>query len=187
MKPNAKASAAVISRDGKYRYKLSRRWTLGSNRSVWIMLNPSTADAAKDDATIRRCISFAKRWGCDGIEVYNLFALRSRHPIKIEMVDDPVGPDNARWLSRAAQTTGKVIAAWGACSTPLQMRRANEVIQSLLRDRRVLLSTLGLTKGGQPRHPLYVRDDAPLIPLDCPYALANSIDNRLFPSHKKRQ
>ena len=165
-KAKATASAAVISSDGKYRYKLSRRWAWGSNRSVWIMLNPSTADAVEDDATIRRCISFAKRWGCDGIDVYNLFALRSRHPFRIEKVNDPVGPDNDHWLSVAAHTRGKVIAAWGACNTPVQMRRANEVVQFLLRDRRVLLSTLGLTKSGQPRHPLYVRNDAPLIPLD---------------------
>ncbi len=168
MKAKAKASAAVISRDGKYRYKLSRRWTPGSDRAVWIMLNPSTADAIEDDATIRRCISFAKRWGCDGIEVYNLFALRSRHPIRIEIVEDPVGPDNDLWLSVAAQTTGKVIAAWGACNTPLQLRRANKVIEFLLRDRRVFVSTLGLTKGGQPRHPLYVRNDTPLTPLVHP-------------------
>ena len=187
MKPKAKASAAVISRDGKYRYKLSRRWTPGSDRAVWILLNPSTADAVEDDATIRRSISFAKRWGYDGIDVYNLFALRSRHPIRIEIVDDPVGPDNDRWLSVAAQTTGKVIAAWGACNTPVQMRRANEVIQFLLRDRYVLLSTLGLTKSGQPRHPLYVRNDAPLIPLDRPQALASSIDKHTFPADKRRQ
>jgi len=165
LKAMPKASGAVISRDGKYRYKLSRCWTPGSDRAVWIMLNPSTADAVEDDATIRRCISFAKQWGCGGIEVYNLFALRSPHPTRIEIVDDPVGPDNDRWLSAAARTTGIVIAAWGACNTPLQLKRANEVIKFLVRDRHVFLSTLGLTKGGQPRHPLYVRNDTRLSPL----------------------
>ena len=168
MKARAKPSAAVISRDGKYRYKLTRCWSPGGGRAVWIMLNPSTADAVQDDATIRRCISFAKRWGCGGIEVYNLFALRSRHPTGIEIVDDPVGPDNDRWLSAAARTTGTVVAAWGGCSTPLQLRRANEVIEFLLRDRHFSLSTLGITKSGQPRHPLYARNDAPLSPLVHP-------------------
>lgn len=168
LKASPKASAAVISGDGKYRYMLSRHWTQGSARAVWIMLNPSTADAAKDDATIRRCICFAKRWGYDGIEVYNLFALRSRHPTRIEMVEDPVGPDNDRWLRTAAQNKGKVIAAWGACNTPLQLKRANEVIELLVRDQHVSLCALGFTKDGHPRHPLYVRNDVMLSPLVCP-------------------
>lgn len=168
MEDRGRVSTAVVSNDGKYRYKLSRCWTPGINRAVWIMLNPSTADAVEDDATIRRCISFAKRWGCGGIEVYNLFALRSRHPAIIEMAHDPVGPDNDRWLIAAAQGEGKIIAAWGACQTPLQLRRANEVIEFLVRDRHVLLSALGFTKGGHPRHPLYVRSDGPLFPFFTP-------------------
>jgi hypothetical protein len=43
---------------------------------VFVMLNPSTADASKDDATIRRCIGFAKQLKFGGIKVVNLFAFR---------------------------------------------------------------------------------------------------------------
>lgn len=165
MKARAKASAAVISRDGKYRYVLSRNWDPAIDRAVWIMLNPSTANAVEDDATIRRCISFAKRWGYGGIEVYNLFALRSRCPKLIEIDDDPVGPDNDYWLNAIGRSKGKIIAAWGACQTQLQLRRANEVIEFLVSDRDVLLYALGFTKNGHPRHPLYVRNDAELSPV----------------------
>ena len=44
------------------------------------MLNPSTADADHDDRTIGRCISFAKREGCGGLIVGNLFQLRATDP-----------------------------------------------------------------------------------------------------------
>lgn len=70
-------SHAVLSEDGVYRYRLTREW--GENldackRVCFVMLNPSTADASKDDPTIRKCIGFATRLGFDALEVVNLFA-----------------------------------------------------------------------------------------------------------------
>ena len=71
--------SAIISPCGRYRYRLDRRW--GDGRTMgFIMLNPSTADAENDDPTIRRCIGFAKREGCDAIAVVNLYALREGRP-----------------------------------------------------------------------------------------------------------
>ena len=57
-------SGAIISACGQYRYHLWRRWDELLPTMVWVMLNPSTADATEDDPTIRRCIGFAKREGC---------------------------------------------------------------------------------------------------------------------------
>jgi hypothetical protein len=164
-KSRAATSDAVISADGKYRYKLGRYWSPKAPPVVWIMLNPSTADAVENDPTIRRCVSFAKRWGFGGIEVYNLFALRSPDPITIETAIDPVGPDNDGWLMAASRSGRKIIAAWGSCQTHLQMMRATQVIKILSRGGGPVPATLGLTKSGQPRHPLYVRSDAELLPL----------------------
>lgn len=168
MKASVMDSNAIISSDGRYRYKLGRYWTQRKAPLVWIMLNPSTADAEKDDHTIRRCISFAKRWGFGGIEVYNLFALRSRHPTSIEMADDPVGPENDDWLKAAARSGRKIVAAWGACRTLRQSQRAAHVMKLLVRFRNAFPVSLGVTKTGDPRHPLYVRADALPRPLPCP-------------------
>lgn len=168
MKITARMSSAVISADGRYRYKLGRYWTHETAPAVWIMLNPSTADAVEDDPTIRRCISFAKRWGFGGIEVFNLFALRSRDPIRIETAHDPVGPENDYWLTTAAQSGRTIIAAWGACQTLLQSRRAARVMELLVQSTAAKPTSLGLTKAGNPRHPLYVRSDALLSPLPYP-------------------
>jgi hypothetical protein len=158
-------SQAVISPDGKYRYKLGRYWDVNEAPVIWIMLNPSTADAVEDDPTVRRCISFAKRWGFGGIEVYNLFALRSPHPVMMEGAIDPVGPENDGWLMAASRSGRKIIAAWGSCQTRLQMMRATQVMMLLTCGGNGTPASLGLTKSGQPRHPLYVRSDAKLSPL----------------------
>ena len=77
--------SAVISPDGLYRYRLDRWWGpesegMGSNRMPFMMLNPSTADADEDDRTIRRCIGFAHREGCNGITVVNIGAYRATDP-----------------------------------------------------------------------------------------------------------
>ena len=61
-------SGAELSGDRYYRYSLWRQWDEGPS-VLWIMLNPSTADVYVDDPTIRRCVGFAKAWGCSRIEV----------------------------------------------------------------------------------------------------------------------
>ena len=71
---------AVISACGRYRYLLTRRVGPGTRAVTFIMLNPSTADATRDDPTIRRCIGFARSWGIGGVDVVNLFAFRATEP-----------------------------------------------------------------------------------------------------------
>lgn len=111
---------ALISPCARYRYWLSRDWGLYPSsptysRVLWVMLNPSTADASVDDATIRRCIAFSQRWRYDGMVVVNLFAYRSTDPkalLKVGAVES-VGPDNWTELQAAVERTSKGIAAWG--------------------------------------------------------------------------
>lgn len=91
--------SAVLSDDGQYRCQLERTWGFG-DAVTFVMLNPSTADARKDDPTIRRCLSYARSWGYDGIRVVNLYALRSSDPKMLKTVADPVGPENDAWIAR---------------------------------------------------------------------------------------
>lgn len=90
---------ALLSSCGKYRYVLKRktkcplRWV---KKCVFIMLNPSIADANIDDPTVRRCVSFAEREGCTDLSVVNLFALRSTDPDELLNEADPQGPENHR-------------------------------------------------------------------------------------------
>lgn len=147
---------ATFSPDGVYRYRLLRRWSRGA-RVVWVMLNPSTADAQRDDPTIRRCIGFSRAWGFGAMEVVNLYALRATEPGVVRGHDEPVGPENDRYIVAAASRGAHVIAAWGAF--PWAAARADHVLELLMRARRPV-RCLGLTRGGHPRHPLYARADA---------------------------
>lgn len=90
---------AIISGCGKYRYSLWRTWDKKLPKVMFIMLNPSTADAYEDDPTIRRCINFAKSWGYGGIVVGNLFAYRATNPKKLILIDDPSGSANHHYLT----------------------------------------------------------------------------------------
>lgn len=149
---------ATLSECGLYRYSLYRKWGPGSI-CTFIMLNPSTADAVEDDPTIRRCIAFAKREGCDGILVENLFAFRATKPMALTTAADPVGRQNDARIRDALRMAAKhdwpVIAAWGA--NKLARERGAEIAR-WYDD----LKCLGKTKSGAPRHPLYVPSNQPL-------------------------
>jgi hypothetical protein len=82
---------AFIDLTGKYRYTLSRVWNGNLGRVVFILLNPSTADAFKDDPTVKKCISFAKHWNFGSLEIVNLFAYRSTDAKYLKNISDPVG------------------------------------------------------------------------------------------------
>lgn len=73
-------SSADVSACGRYRYWLSRRLSMGERTILFVGLNPSTADAALDDPTIRRCVGFARAWGFDWLFMGNVNAFRSTDP-----------------------------------------------------------------------------------------------------------
>lgn len=183
------SKGATISKCGRYRYRLWREWRGTHDRKNWrwltdsrgrvekdgagfdlgeplactfIMLNPSTADGSQDDATIRKCVSFAKRWKYERLEVVNLFAFRATDPkalLALNHSDDPVGPDNLDHVEQATLSTrcGLVVAAWGVHGRHLEQHQ--QVWGWTGRDH---LLALGFTKAGDPRHPLYVRGDVEL-------------------------
>ena len=78
---------AVISDCGRYRYHLWREWDATLPTVIWILLNPSTADASVPDPTLKKCIGFAKRWGFGSVVVRNLFCLRTPKPKVMKAAD----------------------------------------------------------------------------------------------------
>ncbi len=149
--------SATLSGCGRYRYALWRETgCLGGEGTVlFVMLNPSTADAEQDDPTIRRCIRFARDWGYAKLAVGNLYALRATHPAALASSDDPVGPDNDEWLTKLASNAWTTILAWGA--HPMAQRRSRDVLQLVESCSGGTAQCLGQTKSLAPRHPLYVR------------------------------
>jgi hypothetical protein len=154
-----------------HRYTLHRSW-LGNGGVVnFIMLNPSTADDTNDDATIRRCIGFAKRWGYSGLVVTNLFAYRATQPADLKALlltnggfREAYGEENTNHIDREARMAHLVVLAWGdnAGSVPEIARNIPSDIVRMLDYRD--LYCIRTSKQGNPVHP--VREgytDSPLL------------------------
>lgn len=156
-KPHVKRSAE-ISECGQYRWWLRRSWDGSGRVACFIMLNPSTADALQDDPTIRRCVDFAKRWDCSALSVRNLYPFRATDPKDLKAAGYPDGGGRGETEIRAARTAHLIICAWG---TKAQSSRVSRVLELL--DGHDLYC-LGTTKGGHPRHPLYVPASQELVP-----------------------
>lgn len=172
---------AIISADERYRYLLWREWRgthdpknwrwlrdasgrikkdgagadLGEPRAcVFVMLNPSTADGATDDQTIRKCVAYARSWNYERLEVVNLFAFRATDPRTLRALnhdDDPVGSQNQSYFDRIIDRAGIIICAWGAHGD--HIGQDETALGWLDTDK---CYALGLTKAGHPKHPLYL-------------------------------
>ena len=157
---------ATFSDCGRYRYVLRRIWD-GGPLMCFVMLNPSTADATRDDATIRICIGRAKRMGYGGIAVVNLFALRSTDPSLLYSENNPISEASPRdyknnlFINQFARSADIVICAWGKHGALLD--RGTIVLQHL-RDLGVQPYALRLNKDGSPAHPLRIGYDQQPFP-----------------------
>lgn len=165
----SRRSWAVLSQCGTYRYALGRTWNDLGPTLIFLMLNPSTADHAADDPTIRKCVGFARRERCGGIAVVNAFAMRATDPRElydaIRVGKDAVGPHNheAIRIVVGGVLLGKLVLAtgrpkWVALRSPIKMAHAEAMCWRLA-------WCLGVNSDGSPRHPLYLRADTPLVPI----------------------
>jgi hypothetical protein len=167
---NYKVAEAVLSECMTYRYDLYRRWRTGEGYVLWVMLNPSTADGRKDDATIRKCRGFTTRLGYGAMHVVNLFAFRSTMPGELLSQSDPVGDHNDYHISLNSHrrpTCRLIIAAWGSLNfipkaSPLR-GRVPRVLAMLAN-----VHCLGTSKSGDPRHPSRIGYATPLVPFTLP-------------------
>jgi hypothetical protein len=147
------AGRALWSPCGAWRYRLDRVWAPGGRRLVWVMLNPSRATEARTDPTVERCLRRARAAGYGRLTVVNLFALCATDPRALRRAADPVGPANDAAIEAAVRGAALVLCGWGTHGA-LQGRGAR--VAARLAASAVPLAHLGLTRGGHPRHPLYV-------------------------------
>lgn len=170
--------SATFSACRRFRYALRRRTGASAfvPESTWrsvvfLMLNPSTADAFKSDPTITRCLGFAGRWGIEALDVVNLFALRSPHPADLFKHAKRPAPHDGSWPPWRRNALGadstndqhilascagayRVIAAWGAHGDDPRLGHRATAVLKMLKAANVKLYHLGLTKRGAPTHPL---------------------------------
>ena len=173
--------SATFSDDGIYRYLLERAWevpelgAMAQRRTIlWVLLNPSTADAFQDDPTVRRITNYSRDWGFTDLRLVNLFGFRATKPAELWSQRaagvDIIGPANDRSLFRAAWSASQVVVGWGAGAHRCP-KRVVQVLELLEGSPAVAwsgnpVSCLGTTLDGHPRHPLYLRREEQLVPFE---------------------
>ena len=159
--------SAVLSPCGQYRYRLERTIAMDGPVYAFFGINPSTADASENDATVRKWIGFCKRWGASRFIVGNVWPLRSTH-VRARATAPRwigVGLDNQRHILAMAAEADILVPCWGdRAKVPRAMHNELDDLLSLLRATGKPLRHFGLTKGGDPKHPLMLGYDTPLVP-----------------------
>ena len=157
---------AVISPCGKYRYRLERTIAMEGPAYAYFGINPSTADASINDATVRKWIGFTKVFGGSRLIVGNVFAYRATDVS--DLVNDPqpaFSLENQRHLRQIAADADVLVPCWGNKSkAPKELRHHFDNVLHLLRQTGKPIKHFGLTKNGDPKHPLMLGYDVPLQP-----------------------
>ena len=146
-------SEAMYSECRKYRYYLSREWDVTKKRAHFIMLNPSTATEYQNDPTVERCERRARSLGYGAFAVTNIFAWRETNPKQMEKVSDPIGAQNDSIILETCKNSNINIAAWGTHGSHLARGTA---VREIFIKAKLRISSLGITKMGHPKHPLYI-------------------------------
>lgn len=168
-------SAAVISTCGRYRYTLERALDTPGKNALFIMVNPSTADGMKDDATIRKLIGFSGKLGIGRFKVGNLFAYRATDIKELASMNasDATGPENDQWLRDMIRDADLIVCAWGPVSKLPKgfHRRRWQAVRAVILEYGKTPYSLGQpAKDGHPCHPLMLSYETPLTPWDGAYA-----------------
>ncbi len=157
-------AGATLSPCGKYRYTLFRKFKNTGKKILFVGVNPSTANATDDDATVRRWISFAKREDCAEMWVGNISPFRATNPGELSKPESYVPPSiqmvNTEALHQMANDADMIVACWG--NNISLIMGAHYDVERFINGREVLC--FGLTASKHPKHPLRIRNDTPLVP-----------------------
>lgn len=166
--PDVLRGWASISECGLYRHHLQRTFKEGKGVCIFVMLNPSDADAEMDDPTVAKCSKYCKRWGFRSLVILNLFEFRTSSPKILKKTDDPYGPQrynnifDMTYTINAQESNVKVVCAWG--NDGKFKARDEEVLQVITKCfEDIKPQCFKINKNGTPIHPLYQLDDAETI------------------------
>ncbi len=160
LSPDGLTERYLYSGDMVFRYAFGRWWgdVDLATTAIWVLLNPATGDTERRPRpTLHRCIARSRDVGATGLVIVNLFAFRHTDPKQLRTAANAVGPANDDVLDRLTGAGMRTIVAWGSHGS---LRGRSAQVGPLL----TAPMCLGTTKGGEPRHPLYVSADAPLVP-----------------------
>ena len=151
---------------------LKRELLSGKKTIVFIGLNPSKANSSNNDRTRVRIINFCSRWNYKNIYIINLFGLISKSPIQLSKSNDPIGKNNDLITLKSLEFWREDIYCdlWLGWGDKGQLKGRDRKVLKIIKNfsnlksnennysKRVL--SLGLSKKGNPRHPLYMSNQS---------------------------
>ncbi len=140
------SSGAEFSPCAKYRYKLWRIWDNTLPKAMCIGLNPSNANANKNDPTINNLKTALAILGYGGFYMMNLFAYISSKPEVLLTCEDPLGENESK-LKEVEALCDDVIVCWG------KFKQAQDRIKQVLPNY-PNAKCLGFNLDGTPVHPM---------------------------------
>ncbi len=152
-----------------YRYILGTR---GARPLICVGVNPSTAAPDDLDNTLKSVARIAAANGFDSWLMYNVYAQRATRPDDMDRtLNEALHRENLLAFRYLLELAGEAPAVWAAWGAVIEKR---PYLPGCVRD----LVRLGQahaarwsccgprSRAGHPHHPLYLRRDAPLAPLD---------------------
>jgi hypothetical protein len=159
--------SAIISDCGKFRYRLEREVATEGPVYAFFGVNPSTADASLDDATVRKWRGFVSRWGGSRFIVGNVFAFRATEVKELATATDPIGRLNNDHIASIIADADILVPCWGNRSkVPPSLRSSFRWLLQTLHATDKPIMAFGLSKSGDPLHPLMLGYSTPLIRLE---------------------
>ncbi len=157
---------AIFSDDRKYRYALWRVWNINRPILLLVGLNPSKAGAIISDPTITRGVVRADKEGFGGFLMANLYAYVSTQPEVLLGDADFIGELTDYYLKQMIEMSDKQLCGWGSFKP---VRNRASVVLDMIKEP----YCLGVNTDGQPKHPLYVGYDVPMVK----YSWGNEVES----------
>lgn len=146
--------------DPDKRFLLSRR---GARPLVAICMNPSVASDDVSDRTVNRVIRASERLGYDGWCIINTYPARGTYSKELGTLafDEGLAQENCDVVMEYLRETG-IKEVWGAWGNPQKegdpVDRGKRMLLERFRESGIRVFYFGgLTKKGNPRHPLYLK------------------------------
>lgn len=138
--------SALFSKDQTQRFLLTRSWDESLPIACCVGLNPSTANAEKDDSTITYLIKVLRHHGYGTLRMLNLYSVVTSDPDKLrELYSDQRSNEIVR--DSMMEDAKNIIFCWGDFS------QAWFPSQKVIKKYGKIALCFGKTKLGNPKHP----------------------------------
>ncbi|WP_250865629.1 DUF1643 domain-containing protein [Caballeronia sp. INSB1] len=156
---------AIISACGAFRFRLERDVQMEGLTFAYFGVNPSTADATSDDATVRKWNGFTKVNGGRRFIVGNVSAFRATdvRALGATLISPDQWHANIEHLQRIIADADVLVPCWGNRSkAPRHLRNDFDMVLAMLQTSGKPVRHFGLTSSGDPKHPLMLAYATPL-------------------------